>query len=157
MSLLLGCNNLKNIVLLLNTYFHETLFRETYGALKCRHTGRKAGSVRSFVLLFLLFTGWVQSHAGLARKTSKMIHACFGWHLSPRTVTSFGFGKVFSGWHRLGMRCFLFSSRRKLAWVLSELRSSVINICVSSRESSKKSSATDSLSWGRNSPRLMSL
>lgn len=49
----------------------KTLFRETYGAVKCQHTGRKAGSVKSSVFLALLFTELVQSHAGLARKTKR--------------------------------------------------------------------------------------
>lgn len=103
--LLLGWNNRK-IVFIFNMYFHEILLKETYGALKCQHTGRKAGSVKSFVLLSLLFTEWVQSRAGLARKTNIMIPACLGWHLSTRTVTSFGFWRVFGRWHRSGMTCF---------------------------------------------------
>lgn len=68
-----GCNNLKTVLFFFNTYFHEALFRETYGALKCQHTGRETGSLKGFVLLSLLLTEGVQSRAGLARTTNKMI------------------------------------------------------------------------------------
>ena len=47
------------------------------------------------------------------------------------------------------MRCFLFSSRRKFAWILSEAGSSVINKCASAREDNKKTSTIDSLTLGK--------
>lgn len=106
----------KQLLFSWNTHFHATLFREHMGLWNVSTLGGKQ-EVERVLSSWVLFTERVQSRAGLAGKTNKMSHACFcfGWHLSTRTITGFGFRKVCRRWHRRGRRGFLFLSRRKFA------------------------------------------